>query len=267
MVENRSPVISQHYTQKFYERLRGGARASAEVIAPLVLQLLPVRSLVDVGCGDGNWSAVFHELGVHEILGMDGEYVRKDDLQIPREWFQPADLSKPFRLNRSFDLAVCLEVAEHLPPENAAAFVESLTTTAPAVLFSAAVPHQGGDHHINERWPDDWASLFKRHEYLAIDAFRRQIWQCENVESWYAQNILLFVRQDLVEQNSALRAALERTNQEQLSLVHPRMWLYLVQRFKEDATRRAMPSGVIEASKQLAVCVKNSLRKRLLKRS
>src|SRR5215468_9814604 len=88
MVENRSPVISQHYTQKFYERLRGGARASAEVIAPLVLQLLPVRSLVDVGCGDGNWSAVFHELGVHEILGMDGEYVRKDDLQIPREWFQ-----------------------------------------------------------------------------------------------------------------------------------------------------------------------------------
>src|SRR5262249_43878340 len=153
---------------------RGGARASAEIIAPLVLQLLPVRSVVDVGCGDGNWSAAFHELGVQEILGIDGEYVRKEVLQIPVEWFQPTDLSKPFRLNRSFDLAICLEVAEHLPPEGALAFVESLTASAPAVLFSAAIPYQGGDNHINERWQDEWVSLFKQRGYLAIDAFRKQ---------------------------------------------------------------------------------------------
>ena len=114
-------------------------------MVPLVLQLLPVRSVVDVGCGDGSWLVVFRKLGVKEILGIDGEYVDPGLLQIPQDCFQAFDLAKPFSLGRVFDLAVSLEVAEHLPAECAPGFVECLTRLAPSVLFSAAIPFQGGD--------------------------------------------------------------------------------------------------------------------------
>jgi SAM-dependent methyltransferase len=257
---------SQPYTKSFYERLRSGATRSAEVIAPLVLQLLPVRSVVDIGCGDGSWLAVFAKFGVMEILGIDGDYVDRGLLQIALDRFRTVDLAKPFSLGQTFDLAISLEVAEHLPPDSAALFVESLTTASPAVLFSAAIPFQGGDNHTNEQWPDYWASLFQKRGYLPIDAIRRRIWQNDTVECWYAQNTLLFARADLIERNPALKVELDRTDLGQLSVVHPRQYLYMQIRHREvvaAAQEAAPPSGVIAATRLLAACLKNAVRKRL----
>lgn len=257
---------SEHYTSTFYERLRSGATRSAEVIVPLVLQLLPVRSVLDVGCGDGSWLASFQKLGISDILGIDGDYVARDLLQIPLERFRPMDLTKPFRLERAFDLAISLEVAEHLPLECASGFVESLTATAPAVLFSAAIPYQGGDDHINEQWPDKWASLFGERGYAAIDCIRKRVWQNEAVDHWYAQNTLLFARADFVDRHPALKAELDRTDLGQLSMVHPRQYLYLQNRYRKAvalAQQAAPPSGVIAASRLLAVSLRNAVRKRL----
>ncbi len=257
---------SEHYTKNFYERLRSGAKRSAEIVAPLVLELLPARSVVDVGCGDGSWLATFQKLGVSDILGIDGDYVERDLLQIPQERFRPIDFTKPFQLERGFDLAISLEVAEHLPPECAAGFVTSLTGAAPAVLFSAAIPYQGGDNHINEQWQDKWATLFREHGYAPIDAIRRRIWQNEAVEFWYAQNTLLFVRADSLESNATLKAEFEKTNPSQLCLVHPRQYLYLEDRYREAAARAEQPrqpSGVKEASRLFLVCMRNAVRKRV----
>lgn len=259
-------MTSEHYTRTFYERLRSGATRSAEVIVPLVLQLLPVKSVVDVGCGDGSWLAVFQGLGVQDILGIDGDHVERHLLQIPPECFRPMDLAKPFHLDRAFDLVISLEVAEHLPPESGSAFVKSLTEAAPAVLFSAAIPHQGGDNHVNEQWPDKWAALFREHGYMPIDAIRKRVWQNGAVEVWYAQNTLLFARADFVDRNPALMVELDRTDLGQLSLVHPRQYLYLENRYREAVTRAeqlAPPSGVIAASRAMATRLKNAVRKRL----
>src|SRR2546427_1539345 len=101
---------AEHYTKGFFEQIRNGSRRSAEVIVPLVAQLLPVRSVVDIGCGDGTWLRVFRELGVDEILGIDGEYVARELLQIPEDCFDAVDLTKSFHLGRVFDLAMSLEV-------------------------------------------------------------------------------------------------------------------------------------------------------------
>jgi SAM-dependent methyltransferase len=198
------------------------------VIVPIVLQLLPVRTVVDVGCGDGSWLAVFQKLGVAEILGIDGDYVDRDLLQIPKENFQAFDLTKPFDLGRVFDLALSLEVAEHLPVESAPAFVESLIRLAPIVLFSAAIPSQGGTHHVNEQWQDEWAALFARHGYLPIDFVRQRVWENEAVEWWYAQNTLLFATSGVIEGNPALRKEFDRTNRSQLRLVHPKRYLQAI---------------------------------------
>ena len=254
-------MFSEYYTRDFYEQLRNGATQSAKVMVPLVLQLLPVRSVVDIGCGDGSWLAVFRKFGVEEILGVDGEYVDRSLLQIPQDCFKALDLTGPFGLGRGFDLAISLEVAEHLPPDCARGFVEGLTRLAPFVLFSAAIPFQGGEHHVNEQWPDKWAELFKVHDYLPVDFIRKRVWQNDAVEWWYAQNTLLFARADLIERNAVLKAEFEKTNPNQLCLVHPGQYLY-----REGVARSqqpGQPSGVKEASRLLLISMRNALRKRL----
>jgi SAM-dependent methyltransferase len=210
------------YTSKFYEHQQGGARRSAEIIVPIVLRFVPAKSVIDVGCGVGAWLAVFQEQGVKDILGIDGDYVDARQLQIPRASFIARDLSRPLHLERTFDLAVSLEVAEHLPPESASSLVASLTALAPVVLFSAAIPWQGGTHHVNEQWPDYWANQFLRHGYVPVDVIRPSIWQNSGVDWWYAQNTLLFVESDFLRRHPALLRVYELTLHMQLNVVHPR---------------------------------------------
>jgi SAM-dependent methyltransferase len=257
---------SEHYTSDFYQRLHGGAVRSAEIVVPLVLQLFTVSSVVDVGCGDGSWLAAFRKLGVADTLGVDGDYIQKELLQIPLDCFRPTNLEEPFRFERTFDLALSLEVAEHLPAQSAGVFVECLVAAAPAVLFSAAIPHQGGDNHINEQWPDYWTKIFRQHGYVPVDCVRPRVWQNGAVEHWYAQNVLLFAHQDFVERSPALKLEWERTDVGRLSLVHPRQYLYLENRYREAVARAEQltpPPGVIAASRFMAVSLKNIVQKRL----
>jgi SAM-dependent methyltransferase len=259
---------SQYYTPNFFEVLRDGVRRSAEVIVPIVLQLLPARSVVDVGCGEGAWLAAFLKHGAEEVLGVDGDYIASRDLQIPPGRFRSADLGKPLRLTDSFDLAVSLEVAEHLPADSASDFIESLSRLAPAVLFSAAVPRQGGTNHVNEQWPEYWAKLFERHGFVPVDAIRKRVWQDERVEFWYAQNTLIFCARELLDRNERLRAEFQKTNPEQLALIHPRKYLNLQSEYtealaRENYLRQHPASGVKEALAILNHCAKNALRNRL----
>jgi hypothetical protein len=192
-----------------------------------------------------------------EILGVDGKYVDRQILQVPQDCFESADLTKPFDLGRTFDLAVSLEVAEHLPAASAWGFVNSLTRLAPAILFSAAIPLQGGNHHVNERWPDEWAALFREHDYLPVDLVRKRIWQNDMVAWWYAQNTLLFAHPSLLETNAALKMEFEQTNSSQLRLVHPRRYLEIIMPAKLAA------SGLREASLLFLVCLRNAVTRRL----
>src|SRR5204862_2903390 len=95
----------------------------------------------------------------------------------------------------------------------------------PVVLFSAAIPFQGGVGHVNEQWPEYWVEHFARHGYTVIDGVRKAVWQHPDVEWYYAQNLLMFARRDFLERWPALRAESERTVASQLALVHPRTYL------------------------------------------
>jgi SAM-dependent methyltransferase len=142
-----------------YATLRTRSRSSADVVLPIVLETIPAQSVIDVGCGVGTWLAACEEHGIRDYLGIDGNGA-STDLDISPEHFRVMDLTQPFTIGRTFDLAMSLEVAEHLPPSAATHFVKALTGLAPAVLFSAAIPGQGGTRHINEQWQSYWADLF-----------------------------------------------------------------------------------------------------------
>lgn len=213
------------YNKKFYEAIQEGAQQSAREIIPLILELIQPQSVVDVGCGSGTWLSVFQELGIKEYLGIDGAYVEKEILQIPQERFLSCDLTIPLKIDRAFDLVLSLEVAEHLDSEFADIFINSLTNLGPVVLFSAAIPYQGGTNHVNEQWPDYWVLYFQNHGYLVIDCLRKKIWDNEKVEPWYAQNMFFFVRQDCLERYPLLKRELKETNPSQIAIVHPKIYL------------------------------------------
>jgi SAM-dependent methyltransferase len=217
------------YTTEYYAAHRDGARRSAHAIIPLVLRLVSARSIIDVGCGQGTWLSVFRELGVSEVRGVDGEYVDRGRLEIPADRFEAHDLTRPFRTGSAYDLAVSLEVAEHLPAEAADVFVQSLTLLAPVVLFSAAVPYQGGEHHVNEQWPEYWAARFASRGYVPVDCLRRRVWDNPDVEWWYAQNTFLYVERGRLESDTALRREHESAGPGAPALVHPRRYLEWVE--------------------------------------
>jgi SAM-dependent methyltransferase len=219
-------VPAQPYDELFYRNHRDRSLRSAREIVPVVLEFVRPRRVVDVGCGVGQWLSVFSELGVPEVLGVDGDYVRREMLLIPRERFLARDLTKPLGVEGRFDLAVSLEVAEHLHEEHAANFVAALVALAPLVLFSAAVPLQGGTHHVNEQWPDYWARHFARHGYLPVDCIRPRVWESDAVETWYAQNTLMYASAEYIDANPALKAEREKTTGRPLNIVHPKNYLH-----------------------------------------
>jgi SAM-dependent methyltransferase len=218
------------YNPKFYRELEQ-TRDSARVVLPIIFELLHPTSIVDIGCGAGQWLAVAMELGVADVLAVDGEWVLKTELAIPREKFLVHDLRNPVNLERKFDLAVSLEVAEHLPPENAKNFVQGLCRAADTVLFSAAIPGQGGRHHVNEQWPVYWHNLFEESGFRCYDIIRPRIWNSPGVLWYYAQNCLLFSRAEIPGQP---------TPTVPLPLVHPAAW-------SAEIARRGSPGKLLEA--------------------
>lgn len=142
------------YDADFFDKHDAQGYRSACGVVPILLQLVQPKSVVDFGCGSGMWLRAFADHGITDGLGLDGEWVQNRP-----KCFRVADLNQPVELPRSFDLAVSLEVAEHLA--NGDALIESLTKSAPVVLFSAAIPDQGGDGHVNEQWPDYWSCIFR----------------------------------------------------------------------------------------------------------
>lgn len=214
------------YSDEFYLFQHEGAVRSAKEVVPYVLELIQPNSVIDVGCGIGSWLSVFKEWGVDDILGVDANIDEKL-LKIPRDSFVVSDLKNPIENNKQFDLAISLEVAEHLPIEHARLFIDNLSKLAPVILFSAAIPRQGGYCHLNEQWPEFWARYFLKNGFEVIDCIRKRIWNKNNVEWWYAQNLLLFAKKEYIDSNPVLKKEYENTNVSQLSLVHPRQFLAL----------------------------------------
>lgn len=187
------------YDAAFQNMAATGSAHAARCIIPLIRKIAPIHSVIDVGCARGTWLREWQHQGAADVVGVDGDYVDRTRLQIDPACFVVRDLAHGFNLERRFDLAQSLEVAEHLPPARAATFVSDLVAHAPVVLFSAAPPGQGGENHLNEQPAQYWRELFRDQDYVAIDCLRPRLARETNIPAWYRYNMLLYVRSDHLE--------------------------------------------------------------------
>jgi 2-polyprenyl-3-methyl-5-hydroxy-6-metoxy-1,4-benzoquinol methylase len=217
-------IESKHYTTKFFEGHENGALSSARKVIPLVNDVVKPASVIDVGCGVGNWLKVWLEdIGVQNIQGIEGPYLSPKLLQVDPKYVHFQDLKSKFEITGRYDLAMSLEVAEHLPHATAEHFVSSLTHLSDIILFSAAIPGQEGTYHVNEQPPEYWAAIFLKFGYVPVDHLRDQIWNNEEVEWWYQQNLLFYVKQSALANYPALEPSYRKTGKN-LFRIHP--WIY-----------------------------------------
>lgn len=213
------------YDSAFYSTYADDSYLSAKALLPVVQRFVQPKTVIDVGCGVGTWLRVWNELGTSSVVGVDGGYVEPGDLQIESRSFIPMDLSAPHAIEGApFDLAQSLEVGEHLPAAAAARFVGFLCSLSPVVLFSAAIPFQGGTSHVNEQWPEYWAELFAANDYCVADVLRPEVWNNSDIAYYYAQNALLFVNRAHLARYPVIFDSCGVSGCPPLARVHPRKW-------------------------------------------
>ncbi len=229
-------IEKKHYTKDFYGEQQSGSLMSAHEIIKLIEQVIKPKSVIDIGCGVGYWLKIWNEeFGLHDILGIEGPYITPSMLKISEDKVLFKDLKQPINLNRKFDLVMSLEVAEHLPENNADKFIDSLVQLGDVILFSAAIIGQEGTYHINEQMPEYWAEKFMSHNYVPVDYIRPKIWYNEKVEWWYRQNVILYIKEDVIDKFPDLKEAYASTNPQQLLRIQP--WLYMYKHKHKEFTK------------------------------
>lgn len=240
---------SNSYTKEYYDYYAQGSYQSAKAILPIVFDLIKVNSLIDVGCGSGQWLKAARELGAKRVVGVDPNVEQSEDIFAID--FVCGQRMKPIfvKNGNAFDLAVCVEVAEHIEEGLADRLVSQLCDLAPAVLFSAAIPGQGGADHVNEQWLEYWTEKFSKNGYIAIDCIRteKKIWESAEVEPWYAQNSVLFVQKDIarrrIKRKLWMRLNAKPNGDNIQSMIHPKIWERIAVVVTEGAIKRSQSAA------------------------
>lgn len=228
---------------------------SPKAFVPVLVELFQPKSVVDFGCGIGNFLEVFTQHGVTDVLGIEGDWVNLKMLSnhLSPEHLKTADLTQELKLDRKFDIAISFEVAEHLPPEAAKQFIETLTSSSDIVVFSAAVPYQAGQNHLNEQWPEYWANIFSQYHFHQFDLIRPRIWNTDQIQVWYRQNTFVYIREGVKHHFETVSFP------ENFRAIHPEMYSYKAQKLEE------ILRGRITLEESLKIFAKTVLNKMLLR--
>lgn len=187
------------HSQKYIHHDEAHNLEAPSIIVPIIVEVLQPNSVVDFGCGIGTFLSIFQKYGIKDIRGYDGDWVNREKLagHIDLKYFIPVDLEQEIAPDRRFDLAVCLEVAEHLNEKSADILINTLVSFSDVILFAAAIPGQMGQNHVNEQWPEYWQDKFFKAGYHFHDVFRPIFWSQEQVPRWYKQNMFLVLKEGL----------------------------------------------------------------------
>lgn len=210
------------YNEKFFQNEEKSAQKTSAIVFPYILERIRPKSVVDFGCGTGEWLGVAKKsVYVKKVVGIDGEYAKKNTILDEHE-FIAWDLNTEIQLGEKYDLAVSLEVVEHLKQTSEEIFVGNLVRHADIILFSAAIPYQGGKYHINEQYPTYWERMFNKFGYVMCDCVRNVFWDMIGVDVWYKQNMFLVCKSGMEQE------IMEKfySDNHIKDIVHPEYWEY-----------------------------------------
>ena len=217
--------MKEEYNNEFYQNRLKLTQISAKKTVPVILNILKENkinptSIIDLGCGSGTCLKEFSNNKL-EILGVDGGKLTKEILEIPMKNFVSYDFETPYSSNEKYDLAMSLEVAEHISENQSDSFIKSLIDLSDIIIFSAAIPFQEGTGHVNMQWPTYWIEKFALNNYKCIDCIREEIWNDDNINVIYRQNIFIFCKE--TQKNKKL-IELSKKNSKKINLVNPKIW-------------------------------------------
>ncbi|WP_280570269.1 hypothetical protein [Chromohalobacter sp. 296-RDG] len=214
--------MSTQYKDQFYEQRDRKTRKSAGEILGTIWPHIDIKNVLDIGCGVGTWLDVANKMGALNATGLEGPWVKNQETYVDKNKITLIDFEN-LELDLSeqeIDLTIWLEVAEHLTQEASDDIISKLRHSSQTVLFSAAIPGQGGRGHINEQWQSHWIDCFRRNGYIPYDYLRKIIWTNEDIPFWYRQNIFLFSRTEIESLNDC-----KITGEHRLAnLVHPALF-------------------------------------------
>jgi SAM-dependent methyltransferase len=189
------PGIS--YSDGYFGYLDEQQAASFRVMAQSLIRLFHPRSVIDVGCGSGGLLAQLAQAGVPDCRGIEYSYAGRQRCRALGIAVSSGDLSKRCFIDPEIDLCICMEVAEHIPPQFADQVVRNLTAGPKLLLFSAATVGQGGHDHVNEQSHSYWIEKFAKNGYQLDEAATAQLradWGEQSVVPWLTRNAMLFRR-------------------------------------------------------------------------
>ncbi len=174
----------------------------AEWFIPLLRRTFQLNSLIDVGCGTGHYLHACRQSGISDVFGMEGSPFAFKHLLVPDHLVVRHDLRKPFQFDRRWDLALSLEVAEHIDDVDTDNYVRILCNASDVVVITAAPLGQGGTRHVNEHsrswWTEKFSGAGYRYDAAATDkmilGIREAKAQQKFVASWFEPNIMVFRR-------------------------------------------------------------------------
>lgn len=212
------------YDQAFFDGQVEDSFRSARKILSFLFNFYKPNSIADFGCGLGTWLAMAADLGVSTIFGYDGDYVDRNSLRIDPLNFQSINFESSYEIEKKFDLAISLEVIEHIKSEFSDLLIDTLCRSSPVVLFGGAIPRQGGTGHVNEQWQSHWMAQFEKRDFFAIDCIRPTFWRDPDVAWWYSQNTFIYAHHTVLKNFLSLSKFFARSFDGLVDAVHPREW-------------------------------------------
>lgn len=212
------------YEQMSMRMVGANNLSSAEIIVPMLIELINPKSVIDIGCATGVWLSQFQKQNI-SITGVDGNWVKNHKSFINKRdiVYYDFESNKNFPINTTYDLAICLEMAEHVSRKMSDKLISILTSLSDVIYFSAATPNSGGRHHVNERWQSYWCKKFKEQNYILIDAIRPKIFTNKKCCYFYAQESFIYINKNKIREFPLLSKYIR--DDVLLDIVHPELFM------------------------------------------
>lgn len=149
-----------------------------------------IKSMVDIGCGPAWMVELANHLGIHAI-GIEG-----DQSVGSKEYIKFHDFTHgPYEIANNFDLAYSVEFLEHVEEKYMDNYM-AVFTKANYIFCSAAVPGQGGDHHVNEKTREYWIEKFSERGFIYDDETFNELIGVSAISNFVRKNALFLKKKD-----------------------------------------------------------------------